>query len=1666
MQSNEKTTQIPPAEEQNPQPSSEPKRKHLIRNAWIRRPLKVLGCLLLLVLLIPVLLYLPPVQDFAVKTATEIVADKTGMKIGIDKLRLKFPVNLSLSGVSVIEASGDTMVMAREAIADVKLRPLLGLDIQIKRLRLRDGYYRMLSPDSSMLLTIKAGLLEVDEKSSMNLRSSTISINEAKLRDGDMFLSMDVWKQTPSPQDTTSTPFYIMANKLDIENMLFTMTMLPTIDTLRFKTDKLQVVDGVVDLRQMTIRMADVTAAHGDALMLAPSLEYVKEHPAPAPDTTAAPSQPTTIVADRITLTDFNARYAVEGSPAVKGFDTNDIRVSALDIELEHFYNQATNITLPVTYLRGMEQCGLSITEGTGVFSMDSTGMKLRDFDIRTPYSRVQATAAIPNALLAFEPSALLDVDVNASLGLTDINSFMPALSTYTSAIPATTPLNAQVKANGRLGDADIEQFDVALPGTLSLRAKGKAKNALDIKELVADLTFDGELRRPEIVKKFVSLNGVNIPTLNIKGTASANRENYAADFKMTTSYGNLAADGHVGMNSERYDVKAAVHSLNVGSFLGDKTIGPVTASLSASGAGFNPEKHGAHTDVRLDLSSAVYNGHSIKDIFLLATLRDEDFTLKAKSPNPVLSFDIEGSGRISDNLYQADINADLHNVDLYALGMSETKCDGGARFHINGTASPHTWIYDVDLDTQSVDWHLADQDISIPDSVSLRFVSTATDVRCLLGARGADLKFLSSVGLKPLIDRFTEVSAMIPKAIEARSLDVAQLEAKLPPFTLTADVEGDGVVSQFLAPSKMGIGDLKVELNKDSLINGNMVLNKLTTESMRLDTITLDLSSRGNLLDYTLHLGNRPGTLDEFADVRMSGYLGDNRLSAYLVQHNIKNKMGYRLGFTASVADSVLSLRFTPLKATIAYMPWTFNMDNYVDYTVTSRKVNANLEASSANSSILLRTEKNEKGQDNLHLNLKNIQVEDFTHMMLNPPPIKASVNSDINVRYTGRALVGRGSLDINDFIYDRKRVGDFDFTFAAGMGNKGKSAGKVGMMVDGREAAAVQFVLAPDSVDPEAGLVAERLKLMLTRFPLEIANPFFPPQTMKVSGHLNGDMSLSGTFTEPKLNGSISCDSVGLLVNMLGTRFSFDGDPITVSDNVLDFHEFDILAVNKNPLTLRGTVDATKMSDMKFDLSAKGSNVQLVGGSKKGSADMYGNLFVDLDASVKGPMSMMDINAMLNVLPATDVTYDLVMESDGLGQGEGADGVVKFVNFSDTTQVAKADSITAVVGMRISAKAIISQGAEVTVNFDQPMIKANGKVQCNPSGTLNYFQNYLGDMRLNGTLYTGTGYVRYAMPLLGTKTFNFNQDSHITWGGDIMNPQLDIKAYDNVKANIQMNGNSSLVNFLVSLNIGNNLSAPSVTFDLSTDDNMSISNELQSMTADQRQQQAMSLMLTGAYTGQNAKTVGGNLVTSSVYGILTSQLNSMLANAVKGVDINLGVDQYQTGTNGNMTTNTSYSYQVSKSLLNNRFKIIVGGNYTDGAGNEDFEQNLVSDIAFEYVLKQTNNMSLNAKLYRHSGYESVLEGEITETGVGLNLRRRLAYFSEITHFGLSKLWKKKKPVLTDPDLKEGMDSLIDVSRPISDAADSIKAIQRKEDEDTANSIKAIQRKEDEDAK
>ena len=112
--------------------------------------------------------------------------------------------------------------------------------------------------------------------------------------------------------------------------------------------------------------------------------------------------------------------------------------------------------------------------------------------------------------------------------------------------------------------------------------------------------------------------------------------------------------------------------------------------------------------------------------------------------------------------------------------------------------------------------------------------------------------------------------------------------------------------------------------------------------------------------------------------------------------------------------------------------------------------------------------------------------------------------------------------------------------------------------------------------------------------------------------------------------------------------------------------------------------------------------------------------------------------------------------------------------------------------------------------------------------------------------------------------KLFDFRSGSYVAFNGDMMNPILNIHADDVVKANVTEEGqNSRLVNFIVSLGVTGTLEDMDVAFDLSTDDDITISNELQSMSQSQRANQAMNMLLYNVYTGPGTKAnsnLGGN--------------------------------------------------------------------------------------------------------------------------------------------------------------------------------------------------------------
>ena len=99
---------------------------------------------ILLIVLLAVLLYLPPVQNWAVKQVARVASEKTGMEITVERVNLEFPLNLGVEGLRVLQSNDslpeqkDTVADVRKLVVNVQLWPLLKKQVEVDALDFTD----------------------------------------------------------------------------------------------------------------------------------------------------------------------------------------------------------------------------------------------------------------------------------------------------------------------------------------------------------------------------------------------------------------------------------------------------------------------------------------------------------------------------------------------------------------------------------------------------------------------------------------------------------------------------------------------------------------------------------------------------------------------------------------------------------------------------------------------------------------------------------------------------------------------------------------------------------------------------------------------------------------------------------------------------------------------------------------------------------------------------------------------------------------------------------------------------------------------------------------------------------------------------------------------------------------------------------------------------------------------------------------------------------------------------------------------------------------------------------------------------------------------------------------------------------------------------------------
>ncbi len=1567
--------------------------------AWsiIKRLVRLLGFTVLAAVLLlcgtVALLYSDWAQDKA-KSAILKKMSTPSAHLSLDRFSLDFPLDIEACGLA-LTTDGDTMVAASHIRADVALMPLLWGEAHVEELELIDARYRMGAPDSAMSMIIAADSLALSPVK-VGLKDMSVVLDDGVIRGGRLGMIMNPDTSTVASTPSEPMRMSISLGRIALDDFTFSMRMMPTIDELAAHIVSSELRNGRVDLFNQEISLEAFDGSGLSARYIAPdSAQIAAGGPYPQPnqnDTVAA--EPWTVSIDSIDFSGGDALYATSGVEPAPGLDFAYISLDSLNLSLRDFYNRGAAVKLPVS-IHGRERCGVTL-DVDGRIEIDSVALMFDDVQLSTPRGTdVRFDGKLGMGDLSTDPTLPLGLDLAGAFSPDDLGDMFPAFSPYFAAIPTASDVRLRADVSGTAGDVAIDEIRLDLNRCVALTASGRVQNMMNPNQLGGNIKLSGNiinvngLKNKLLAKETAAI--LNIPPMTLGGRVDMKSGTIDGRLTAKTKGGDIGLDARWNGNAESYKADMKLNTFPLQAFMPLLGVEDVSARAEVNGKGYDPFAVSTQIDAGITVDKAVYDGVAYTDIRIDAKLDKGLAEIDLRSNNPSAELSAHATGNLDGNVYNWQATVDGSYIDLQALKFMNEPAS--LEIMLDGKASIGPGKNDItaDVTVNDVFFRRTSGTIAL-DDLKARF--TAGDSTTALSVVNRDLKadFKSPTALDSLMSSFSAFSEILAGQLAIYTIDADTLGRALPPFTLGITGGRSNAINDILAPSKMSVRSFALTIDHDSILSIDGKIKRFDTGSMVLDTIFIEGGEHRGHFHLNGGVRNRAGNLDEWHRIDLKSIIQGKYAHIGLKQQNIKGNIGYDLGIAAEsdAADSTLIVHIRPYSPIIGYQKWSANHDNFISYNIPTQHIDANLHMTGGNSALAVYTEHPDSTgahtdvQEDLMIKLTDIHLSDWIAVNPFAPPMKGDINADMRINRQDGMFIGQGSAGISNFVYGKERVADFKTTFNVAATGKGTIHADADVFVDG-----VKTMSLKGAMNDTTATSPLALDFSMIRFPLSTVNPFLPPRVARLSGTLNGSIEISGKQSSPVFNGSLDFDSTAVLLYMTGTEYAFSPTPIRVVDGLVEFDGFKISGCNDRPLTVDGVVDISKLEDMKVNLSLKADNMMIVNSNRlKKGADIFGKGYISLDATARGSMSFMAVNADLSVNSGTNITYVVPDATTAALVNRSGGDMVKFVNFTDSAAVAEADTLArSGMAMMLDANLTMEDGNIVTVYLSSD---GKNRLQLESNGMLTYSMTPLDDGRLSGRLNIDKGFVRYSPPFMSEKLFNFERGSYVAFNGAMMNPTLNIHATDEIKANVTQSGqNSRLVNFDVGLSVTGTLNQMDVAFDLSTRDDLTVANELESMTPQQRANQAMNMLLYNVYTGPGTKG-DASLAGNPLFSFLESQVNTWAANNIKGVDISFGINQYDKTVDGSTSQTMSYSYQVSKSLFNDRFKIVVGGNYsTDANADENFSQNLINDISFEYFLNAQRTMYV--RLFRHTGYESILEGEITQTGVGFVYRRKL---------------------------------------------------------------------------
>jgi hypothetical protein len=1130
-----------------------------------------------------------------------------------------------------------------------------------------------------------------------------------------------------------------------------------------------------------------------------------------------------------------------------------------------------------------------------------------------------------------------------------------------------------------------------------------------------------------------------NLGKIRYVGTLAGNTTKFDLDGNLQTDAGTVNTDVLIDFNKNytnaTYNGKVNLQNFDLERVMGDTTFGKVTLAITANGAGLSPK------DLKAQLQGVVqafdFKGYQYNNVRIDGEVNKQQFTGEASIKDPNITFAFNGNVNFNDSLPVLNFVADIDTVNLKQLNFYPTQLgfSGEITADFRGLN-----VDDLDGMARIADLNISNDTASYQtDSIILRSSDPDTTGKLLtLQSDFINAQVSGNYNLADLpkiIQNFVNDYFPIDQLISSTDQPVAltiEPERVIPDQDFNALIELDNPVpllSLFVGGlQKLDTASFSMRLDtkgRDLEIQGyvpEVIFNGNTFNNIRLQS-----EGTPEQLSSTLTLEDIAYGVNEISLAELNVILGSDSL---VIKLNAEETNGdststkLALGGNASSVNGNYRFAFEP-RLILNNEEWRIPADNEILYRPKFLDIN-NFALQKDGQSIAIASADSPQDADfaPIGITFDKFKIEEIFSLLNQPEDVySGEVNGSVTLRDYSTNLNYLVDLNINDITLDGQPVGNLVIKAEP----EGQQTIRINVALDGDGSnlnVAGTYAMANQGLNINADLKSLELRLL---------DPFAKAFIDDSQGILSGEFTIRGTTTDPKLNGALRFNDVSTILVMSGVRYTIAEEEINITNQAIDLGSMRLVDGSNNEATLSGSVNYTDFSNIGLNLNFSTRRFQLLNTPASGDALYYGKLFASADVSIRGTTTNPSINVRASTLDSSQLFVQPLTTQDAIA---GQEDYIIFANpatfqAEDTTRSLDDAYQLNRAGIDLTLNLDITDKTELQIIIDPA---TGDKLVCRGNADLTIAMRPNGDMDILGNYQITSGSYNLNYQGVLKREFGIRPGSRLDFVGDPLDTRFNIAAtyttqtptYELVRNQVTtltpeqeaQAKNRSAVTVILSMR--GDLEQPIITFDIQigegeSDPVTSVTSQALARLRDNPTElntQVFSLLLFNSFLSQQSggggiAGAGTSAYLSSVSSLLTNQLNRLADQLVKGVDIEIGVESYQSEYDlaNSGSTITELQLGVSKQLFNDRLSVQVGGNVNVNSENSLLVQGanfsaLSGNFVLEYKLTETGSYRL--RVFRRDNYDVLNQTNAPQTGVGISFRKSFG--------GIKKTKEKRK--------------------------------------------------------